>query len=203
MGRLKLKMQFVKDKPMPKMDDFGKGSMWGAIANFMNSIIGAGIIALPHSMTNTGFGAGILLYFLTAVMVSFGYVLVIEAGEKMNKLNFETLFREVYGPLSSYHYSFVLAINCLGLCSAYLIIIGTTITSLAESAGPNFFVADVKHAMITVTCVLLCKMCKYLSLPVRLLAFIPFTCDPISHLCSLSHFFPAHFSSVVTSGAYA
>ncbi len=197
-------MSSVKDKEMQKVDDIGEGSILGAVANLVNSTIGAGIIALPYAMHNTGFGVGIIMYIVSAIAAANGYLLALKAGQKMRNLNFETLFREVYGSWSECCYSFVLVLNLLGVAAAYILLIGDSITTLVGEAAPNFFLADMKKAMIFVTCCILCKMCKYLSPRlVCLLAFIPFICDTMSHLSSPSHFFPAHFSSSVTSGAYA
>ncbi len=173
------RMQSFKDKPMSNIDDTGTSAAWGAAANLVNYTIGAGIVGLPYAMSMTGFGAGIMMYMLAAIMSYLGYVYCIESGIKMRELNFETLFTKLYGRWGAYNYTFTYCINAIGICTAYIIIIGDSITSLVEPIAPNSILADMQYTMIIITCVLLCKACRYLC---HCACFMSLTYGPIPHI---------------------
>lgn len=55
----------VQGTPGPKGEgDAAKSSMVGASFNFINSIVGAGIVGMPFALRQAGFGFGIVLILL-------------------------------------------------------------------------------------------------------------------------------------------
>ena len=56
----------------------GKSSMFGASFNFVNSIIGAGIIGIPYALKLCGFYVGVLMLILVAVLVDKSVIMLIE-----------------------------------------------------------------------------------------------------------------------------
>ncbi len=159
MMRCKSRMHSLMDKPMPKIEDTGSSTTWGAIANFVNSIIGAGIMTLPYSLKMTGFVAGIIMYILAAVMAYLGYIFAIKSGIRKNILNFEPLSKAVFGRWSMYNFFFTYYVNAVGICTAYIILIGDSLTRLFAPMGPDFPLANIRITMIITTCIILCKTC--------------------------------------------
>ncbi|XP_012943487.1 putative sodium-coupled neutral amino acid transporter 11, partial [Aplysia californica] len=48
--------------------------------NFINSIIGSGIIGMPFALRQAGFGMGIILIVLVAFITDFSIMLLVEGG---------------------------------------------------------------------------------------------------------------------------
>ncbi len=161
---------------MSKIEDTGNATRLGTIANFVNSTIGAGIMGLPYALNMTGCWFGIITYTLSAVMVFWGYIFLVDAGLKVNKLNYETIFRELYGSWGVYNFTFTLYLNTVGVLTAYILLLGSSISSLLELFSAAL-VVDERYIMIFVVCAILCKSCKYLS--ASMLASISFAFDSI------------------------
>ncbi len=66
-------------------------SIPAAVFNYVNSIIGAGIIGLPFALREAGFGAGALLLVAIAAMTSYSVQLIVQLGVKTNQLDYERL----------------------------------------------------------------------------------------------------------------
>lgn len=70
---------------------------YGAICNFVNSIIGAGIIGLPFALREAGLLAGILLLLATAVASNYSSTLIVKLGVKQKQPDYESLAKHVFG----------------------------------------------------------------------------------------------------------
>ncbi len=163
---------------MSKIEDIGMSTVLGVIANFVNSTIGAGIMGLPYAMSMTGFGFGIITYIIGAVMGYWGYILLLDSGTKMNRLNYDMLFKDIYGTWSVYNFMFTLYVNTIGTLTAYILLLGNAIPSLLGLFyGSNAFLDNSRYIMVIVVFEVLCKSYKYLS--ANMLASISFTFDSI------------------------
>jgi hypothetical protein len=67
----------------------GKSSQLATGFNFVNSIVGAGIIGIPVAIKECGFFMGIVLLVLVAYLVDQSVILLIDCGVQANKTNFE------------------------------------------------------------------------------------------------------------------
>ncbi len=93
------------------------------------------------------------------VMAFLGYIFAIKSGIRKNNLNFEPLSKAVFGPWSMYNFFFTYYVNAVGLCTAYVILIGDSLTSLFEPMGPDFLLTRTRITMIIATCIILSKTC--------------------------------------------
>ncbi|CAM9670335.1 unnamed protein product, partial [Hapterophycus canaliculatus] len=110
----------------------GNSSAGGAIANFVNTIVGAGIVGLPFALRESGLWAGICMLCLAAFLTNRATNMLIVVGEKSGRLNYEELMAEAFGKMGLYVYSFFVVLLTFGAMSAYLIIVADTIPSVAE-----------------------------------------------------------------------
>ena len=69
----------------------------GASFNFVNSVVGAGIIGIPFAMQQCGFILGICLLSLVAILIYFSVMMLVECGIKANRLDFEELSEHLLG----------------------------------------------------------------------------------------------------------
>lgn len=60
----------------------GESSVYGASFNFINSIVGAGIIGIPYALKLCGFYTGIIMLILVAFLVNQSVIMLIECGLK-------------------------------------------------------------------------------------------------------------------------
>ncbi len=63
--------------------------------------------------------------------------MIIAAGEKTGRLNYEELMADMFGDVGIYVYSFFVVVLAFGASSAYLIIVGDTIPEIVK-VGQGF-----------------------------------------------------------------
>eukprot|EP01041_Mallomonas_annulata_P008012 gene8012-16410_t len=108
----------------------GKSSVFGASFNFVNSIVGAGIIGIPFAIKQCGFFSGIGLLLLVAYLVLNSVLFLIKAGIKEKKLHLEDLSEHLLGPAGFYAAAISMFLFAYGAMVAYMVIIGDTVPSI-------------------------------------------------------------------------
>ncbi|XP_068185866.1 putative sodium-coupled neutral amino acid transporter 11 [Antennarius striatus] len=72
-------------------------SMISASFNFINSIIGSGIIGLPYALNLAGLPCGILLLILTAYVTDYSIILLIKGGILSGTNSYQSLVQSTFG----------------------------------------------------------------------------------------------------------
>eukprot|EP01060_Flectonema_neradi_P004234 TRINITY_DN12764_c0_g1_i1.p1 TRINITY_DN12764_c0_g1~~TRINITY_DN12764_c0_g1_i1.p1 ORF type:complete len:708 (+),score=92.77 TRINITY_DN12764_c0_g1_i1:69-2192(+) len=108
----------------------GSHSMWSAVANFINSIVGAGIIGLPYAMQEGGFGLSLLQLLLVGGLTSYSVQLIVDLGNEMHVLEYEALCSSLLGVTGFYVVSGSMIAFAYGAMVSYLIIIGDTLSPI-------------------------------------------------------------------------
>eukprot|EP01059_Diplonema_ambulator_P009324 TRINITY_DN19175_c0_g1_i1.p1 TRINITY_DN19175_c0_g1~~TRINITY_DN19175_c0_g1_i1.p1 ORF type:complete len:503 (+),score=105.83 TRINITY_DN19175_c0_g1_i1:45-1511(+) len=111
----------------------GTHGAWSAIMNFINSIVGAGIIGLPYAMKQTGDYFGLVVIVVITFLTDYSVRLIIRLGTATGTNSYEDLTRTILGPL---HGSLLLAsmvVFALGAMLTYIIIIGDTLPIILEN----------------------------------------------------------------------
>ena len=108
-------------------DSGGDSSMFGAGFNFVNSIVGAGIIGMPVAMKECGLFTGIFLIIFVAYLVHQSTIMIIECGLVAKKLNLEELCRHLFGVHGYNICSLTMFLFAYGAMIAYLMIVGDTV----------------------------------------------------------------------------
>ncbi|KAI7808289.1 hypothetical protein IRJ41_001257 [Triplophysa rosa] len=137
-------------------DRGGSSSMSSASFNFINSIIGSGIIGLPYSMSQAGLPMGLLLLILVAFITDYSIILLIRGGNLSGTQSYQTLVRSTFG-LTGYlilsglqfMYPFIAMIS-------YNIVAGDTLTKVfmrIQGVGPGDILTD-RHFVILLSTVL-------------------------------------------------
>lgn len=118
-------------------------TVMGACFNFINSIIGAGIIGLPFAIKECGFFMGTLMLFLMAFLTDYSVRLIVSSGVKARKLSFESLCEHTLGRPGFYIVSVFMFIFAFGGMLTYLVIIGDSVSSvMARLAGADTIFAN-------------------------------------------------------------
>ncbi|KAI8071322.1 transmembrane amino acid transporter protein-domain-containing protein [Gongronella butleri] len=105
--------------------------------NMANSIIGAGIIGIPYSVREAGFGMGIILLIVLTVVVDWTIRLLIFDGKLASRTTYQDLLEFAFGrpgliAISIFQFAFAFG----GIC-AYCVIIGDTIPHVIRSLFPS------------------------------------------------------------------
>ncbi|KAJ2079947.1 hypothetical protein H4R24_003416 [Coemansia sp. RSA 988] len=112
----------------------GRGTLSpvGVGFNLVNTIIGSGILALPYAMKEAGFYFGIFLMIAVAGLAWTSLNTLIYSGRRVGLYKYESVSEAALGQGGRYLLTFALAVNSVGSCISYLIIIGDTATPIAQ-----------------------------------------------------------------------
>ncbi|XP_064647636.1 putative sodium-coupled neutral amino acid transporter 11 isoform X2 [Lineus longissimus] len=124
--------QLVGDGDFEKKD---KSNIPMASFNFINSIIGSGIIGIPFALRQAGFGLGLILIVLVAVITDYSVVLLIHGGNLSNTNTYQDLVRAAFGRPGFYALTFMQGLYPFIAMISYNVIIGDTITKIVIRIG--------------------------------------------------------------------
>eukprot|EP00903_Cladosiphon_okamuranus_P007722 g7482.t1 len=144
----------------------GNSSAAGAIANFVNTIVGAGIVGLPFALAQSGLWAGIFMLCLGAALNYKSTTMLITAGEKVGRLNYEELMAESFGNAGIHAFCLFAGVHAFGAMSAYLVIVGDTIPEMLQASGVTTGAFADRHSVIAIFgifCMLPVSLLKDLS----------------------------------------
>ncbi|XP_051565564.1 putative sodium-coupled neutral amino acid transporter 11 isoform X1 [Myxocyprinus asiaticus] len=134
----------------------GTSSMSSASFNFINSIIGSGIIGLPYSMSQAGLPLGLLLLILVAFITDYSIILLVRGGNLSGTNSYQSLVQSTFGLIGylilsalQFLYPFIAMIS-------YNIITGDTLTKVfmrIPGVGPGDILTE-RHFVILVSTLL-------------------------------------------------
>ncbi|XP_074659138.1 putative sodium-coupled neutral amino acid transporter 11 [Tubulanus polymorphus] len=117
------------------MKDKDTSSMPMASFNFINSIIGSGIIGAPYALKQAGFGLGLILIVLVAFLTDYSISLLIYGGSLSNTNSYQDMMRAAFGRPGFYILTFIQALYPFIAMISYNVIIGDTITKVITRLG--------------------------------------------------------------------
>ncbi|XP_067266356.1 putative sodium-coupled neutral amino acid transporter 11 [Chanodichthys erythropterus] len=134
----------------------GTSSMSSASFNFINSIIGSGIIGLPYSLSQAGLPMGLLLLFLVAYITDYSIILLVRGGNLSGTHSYQSLVQSTFGQIGylilsalQFLYPFIAMIS-------YNIITGDTLTKVfmrIQGVGPGNILTE-RHFVILMSTLL-------------------------------------------------
>ncbi|XP_046701409.1 putative sodium-coupled neutral amino acid transporter 11 isoform X2 [Silurus meridionalis] len=132
----------------------GTSSKTSASFNFINSILGSGLIGLPFSMAQAGLPLGLLLLFLVAFITDFSIILLIKGGNLSGTHSYQSLVYNTFGfvgyvilSVLQFLYPFIAMIS-------YNIITGDTMTKVFQGlpgVGPGHILAERQFVILAST----------------------------------------------------
>lgn len=129
-----------------------KSSLFGAVSNFVNSIVGAGIIGLPHALDSAGLGAGLLLLFAIAGLTVYSIQLIVKLGVSVGKSDYETLCDHAFGPGGYVVITVAMLLFAFGAMSAYLVILADTASAvIAHWSGLMYVPMTLRRSVLAVS----------------------------------------------------
>ena len=112
----------------PTLD--GKSSIPLAISNFLNSIVGAGIIGIPFAMRHTGLCMGLVLLSLVAGLTNASVQMLVKLGQQLKVNDYEKLASKIFGPRGFTLLCVLMFLLAFGAMLAYCIIIGDVVPDI-------------------------------------------------------------------------
>ncbi|KAJ8282366.1 hypothetical protein COCON_G00048850 [Conger conger] len=139
--------------PQNEPNEGGTSSMPTASFNFINSIIGSGIIGLPYSMNQAGFPLGMLLMIIVAFITDYSIILLIKGGQLSGTRSYQALVQSTFGLPGYFILSVLQFVYPFIAMVSYNIITGDTLTKVFQripGVGPDHILAE-RHFVILVT----------------------------------------------------
>ncbi|XP_073702116.1 putative sodium-coupled neutral amino acid transporter 11 [Garra rufa] len=138
------------------MEKSGTSSISSASFNFINSIIGSGIIGLPYSLSQAGLPMGLLLLVLVAIITDYSIILLVRGGNLSGTNSYQSLVQSTFGQIGylivsalQFLYPFIAMIS-------YNIITGDTLTKVfmrIPGVGPGNILTE-RHFVILMSTLL-------------------------------------------------
>ena len=107
-----------------------------------NTILGAGMLALPHALAQSGLLVGLLLLALFAALSLLGLHLLSAAADLAGRPSSFYAVAEKAVPGSGLLIDAAIAVKCFGVATAYLIIVGDAMPQAVEAFGATGLLLD-------------------------------------------------------------
>mmetsp|Transcript_44765 Transcript_44765/g.72904 ORF Transcript_44765/g.72904 Transcript_44765/m.72904 type:complete len:453 (+) Transcript_44765:116-1474(+) len=118
-----LEEELVVKKPETE----GSSSLFSATANYVNSIVGAGIIGLPYAFSRSGLWVGIPLLIFLAWLSDHSARLLVKVGVGVNKHTYNDVCEHAFGRFGRAGALFLMFIFSAGCMFAYMLVLGDTL----------------------------------------------------------------------------
>jgi amino acid permease len=125
----------------------GSASWASSVINLVNTIVGAGVLAMPHAMSNMGVTLGIIVILWSGLASGFGLYLQTRCARYLDRgsSSFFALSQITY-PNAPVVFDAAIAIKCFGVGVSYLIIIGDlmpgVVQGFSRDVGAEQFLLD-------------------------------------------------------------
>ncbi|KAL2833149.1 transmembrane amino acid transporter protein-domain-containing protein [Aspergillus pseudoustus] len=140
-----------RGKPNPGLQ--GQASWLSCVINLVNTIVGAGVLAMPLAISHMGIALGTFVILWSGVAAGFGLYLQSRCAQYLDRGNasFFALSQITY-PNAAVIFDAAIAIKCFGVGVSYLIIIGDLMPGVVQGfvgGEPAFdFLVD-RHFWVT------------------------------------------------------
>lgn len=160
-GFVKVGDEILANHPVDHRENIrsDKSSTWGASFNFVNSIVGAGIIGLPCAIYQSGAILGIFLLGFVAYLVDNSVLMLIDCGLRTGKLDLEALCEHCLGRKGFYAALTFMFLFAYGAQVAYLVIVGDTVPLVAEIFYPESILTSRTIVMILSATIVMLPLC--------------------------------------------
>lgn len=106
--------------------------------NLVNTIVGAGVLAMPHAMSNMGITLGTIVILWAGLTSGFGLYLQTRCARYLDRgsSSFFALSQITY-PGAAVVFDAAITLKCFGVGVSYLIIIGDLMPGVVRGFVPN------------------------------------------------------------------
>jgi sodium-coupled neutral amino acid transporter 11 len=119
-----------------------RSTVFQASYNFINSIVGSGIIGMPYAIKQSGFFMGVFLICFVAWLLNKSAVMLIDCGIRNKKLDYELLSEHTLGRKGYFLTLVSMMLFAYGGQISYFILIADTMPLVAQIFWPASFLAN-------------------------------------------------------------
>lgn len=127
----------------------GNASWGSSVVNLVNTIVGAGVLAMPHAMGNMGVLLGVIVILWSGLTAGLGLYLQTRCARYLDRgtASFFALSQMTY-PNAAVLFDAAISVKCFGVAVSYLIIIGDLMPGVvrgfahADQLGSAAFLLD-------------------------------------------------------------
>ena len=109
-----------------------KASLFGSAMNISNTVMGAGVLALPNVLQQFGVLLGSTIIILSCIMVYISCVLLLKSRNLSHHSKYNSIGEYCFGSVGLWAVKAIIIVNNTGLCIAYLIIFSTVGENLLQ-----------------------------------------------------------------------
>lgn len=162
-------------------EDTGEGgggeSTFKVSFNILNTIIGSGIVALPYALHNAGFGFGLLMLCVIALLSQFALYALVSVGKRTGCMHYSSVTEAALGPLGYHLLNWSMVIDMVGTVILYLMLVGDLVTALIDIYAP--FSASRTTVILAVSGVFILPQLFYRNTgPLARLSIVSVLCIP-------------------------
>lgn len=70
--------------------------------NYINSIVGSGVIGISYALEKAGFGLGLILLVIVAYITDYSLILMVQCGHLCGRFSYTGVMEAVYGKFGYY-----------------------------------------------------------------------------------------------------
>ncbi|KAH8918708.1 hypothetical protein BT69DRAFT_1337948 [Atractiella rhizophila] len=125
-------------KSTGSLKEIGTAGFTSSIANLCNTILGTGMLAMPHAIASVGIIPGALTVVFSGFTASLGLYLLARSAQttKSRHTSFSLLSKLTFPSLGVF-FDIAIALKCFGVSISYLIIIGGLMPQVVLSFTPS------------------------------------------------------------------
>ena len=137
----------------------GKSTVFGASFNFINSIVGAGIIGMSFAIKQCGFYSGVFAILFVAWLNNRSAVMLIDCGIQKKCLDYELLSEISLGRRGYYFTLAAMMTFAYGGQVAYLILVGDTVPLIGAIFCPGTLLANRNVVLVAASTFIILPLC--------------------------------------------
>ncbi|CAD6998650.1 unnamed protein product [Ceratitis capitata] len=106
--------------------------------NYINSIVGSGVIGIPYALHRAGFGLGLLLLVLVAYITDYSLILMVRCGHLCGRFSYPGIMEAAYGKYGYYLLSMLQFMYPFLAMISYNVVVGDTLSKVLVRFFPSW-----------------------------------------------------------------
>uniref|UniRef100_A0A1B0CDE8 Putative sodium-coupled neutral amino acid transporter 11 n=1 Tax=Lutzomyia longipalpis TaxID=7200 RepID=A0A1B0CDE8_LUTLO len=152
----------IKNDAGAKSDSLS--SLPQAAFNYINSIVGSGVIGIPYAFHKAGFGLGLMLLILVAYVTDYSLILMVRCGHMCGRFSYPGIMEAAYGKWGYYLLSILQFTYPFLAMISYNVVVGDTLSKVLVRFMPTWgaSMGAVRAAVVfVVTIGIIAPLCLY------------------------------------------
>ncbi|XP_050091910.1 putative sodium-coupled neutral amino acid transporter 11 [Anopheles aquasalis] len=128
-----MKREDGTSKPVETLSSLPQASF-----NYINSIVGSGVIGIPYALHRAGFGLGLFLLVIVAVITDYSLILMVRCGHLSGRFSYPGVMEAAYGKAGYYLLSLLQFMYPFLAMISYNVVVGDTLSKVLVRLVPSW-----------------------------------------------------------------